>query len=62
MRNKVFGGIGVLWGGALLVRWLMTDSPASVGSSAYQSGQSTAVVFGVLLLVVGLYYFFKKSA
>jgi LPXTG-motif cell wall-anchored protein len=61
MRNKIFGGIGILWGGALLVRWLMADAPAS-GASAYQSGQSAAVVFGILLLIVGLYYFFKKPA
>ena len=61
MRNKIFGGIGILWGAALLVRWLMTDAPAS-DASAYQSGQSAAVVFGGLLLIVGLYYFFKKPA
>ncbi len=61
MRNKIFGGIGILWGGALVLRRMLSDSPAT-GSDAYQAGQSGAVVFGALLLVVGLYYFFKKSS
>ncbi len=58
MRNKIFGGIGVLWGGAIVLRWLMSGSPS--GSNAYEAGQSGAVIFGGLLLVVGLYYVFKK--
>ena len=58
MRNKIFGGIGVLWGGGIVLRWLMSGSDG--GSSAYQAGQSGAVIFGLLLLVVGGYYLFKK--
>ena len=58
MRNKIFGAIGILWGGAILFNWLTTDS--SVGNQAYQSGQSTAAIFGTLMLIAGLYYFFKK--
>jgi len=60
MRNKIFGGIGVLWGGAIVVRWLMSGS--EVGNSAYQAGQSGAAIFGVLLLVIGGYYLFKKPS
>ena len=60
MRNKIFGGIGILWGGALVLRWLMSATPAD-GSSAYQAGQSGAVIFGALMLVAGLYYFFRKT-
>ena len=60
MRNKIFGGIGVLWGGAIVVRWLISGTQG--GSGAYQAGQSGAVVFGLLLLVVGCYYLFKKSS
>jgi hypothetical protein len=59
MRNKIFGGIGVIWGGAILLNWLTSDPPT--GSAAYQGGHTAAVVFGVLMLVAGLYYFFKKS-
>jgi len=60
MRNKIFGGVGVLWGGAIIGRGLLTDTPAT-GSAAYQAGQNGAVVFGVALFLAGLYYFFKKS-
>jgi len=61
MRNKIFGGIGILWGGAIVLRWLVTDTTAA-GNAAYQSGQSSAVLFGALLLGVGLYTFFKKPS
>ena len=61
MRNKIFGGIGILWGGAIVLRWLVTDTTAA-GNAAYQSGQSGAVLFGALLLGVGLYTFFKKPS
>jgi len=60
VRNKIFGGIGMLWGGAILVRWLMVGS--GTGSNAYQSGQNSAVLFGALLLGIGAYYFFKKPS
>lgn len=59
MRNKIFGGIGILWGGAILFRWL-TLGISSGGSSEYQAGQSIAVIFGALMLIAGLYYFFRK--
>ena len=59
MRNKVYGIIGVLWGGAIVGRKLLTDTPAT-GSSAYQAGQMGAVVFGAILFLAGLYYLFKK--
>ncbi|MEJ2143449.1 MAG: hypothetical protein P8Y24_14080 [Gammaproteobacteria bacterium] len=59
MRNKIFGAIGILWGGAILLNWLTTDS--SVGNQVYQSGQSTAAIFGTLMLIAGIYYFFKKT-
>ncbi len=58
MRNRIFGGIGVLWGGAIVLRWLMSGSPA--GSDAYEAGYSGAVIVGALLLFVGIYYLFKK--
>ena len=59
MRNKIFGAIGILWGGGLVFRWLFGGSTASA-NDAYQSGQNAAVMFGLLMLCAGLYYFFKK--
>ncbi|MGI9270807.1 MAG: hypothetical protein ACR2QT_03465 [Woeseiaceae bacterium] len=60
MRNKIFGGIGIFWGGAIIVRWFMSDN--SVGNSAYQSGQNAAVLFGAVMLAAGIYYFMKKPS
>lgn len=58
MRNKIFGTIGVLWGGAILANGILGQSPQ--GSEAYQAGQTGAFVFGGLMFTAGIYYFFKK--
>ena len=59
MRNKIFGGIGVIWGALILYNGL--SSPASeAGSEAYKNGQTAALIFGAALLGLSLYYFFKK--
>jgi len=60
MRNRIFGGIGALWGGGILVSQLRNHVPG--GSGAYAAGQMVALVFGILLLVVGLYYLIKGGA
>lgn len=57
MRNKISGAVGVIWGSLILFNGLA--SPAQ-GSAAYQGGHTAALVFGVLLVAAGLYYFFKK--
>ena len=58
MRNKIFGVIGTLWGGAILINGLLGQPQQ--GSEAYQAGQMGALVFGAIMLAAGLYYFFKK--
>jgi LPXTG-motif cell wall-anchored protein len=59
VRNRIFGGIGVIWGALIIYGGL--SSPASeAGSAAYKNGQTGALVFGAVLLGLGLYYFFKK--
>jgi len=58
--RKIFGGIGVLWGGAILFRWLTSGSPGA-SSSAYQAGQSGAAIFGALMFAVGMYYVLRRS-
>jgi len=57
MRNRIFGAVGVLWGGAILVSGLLRDAPQA--SEAYARGQSIGFVFGGLLFAVGLYYLIK---
>lgn len=60
MRNKIFGAIGVFWGGGIVVRWLMVGR--DFDNSAFQAGQNTAAIFGVVLLLAGVYYLFKKPS
>lgn len=57
MRNRVFGGIGILWGGGVLIAAFARGGPQ--GAGAYGAGQTAGLLFGGLLLVAGLYYFFK---
>ena len=60
MRNRIFGGIGVVWGGAMLVSALLRAGPE--GSGAYGAGQVAGLVFALLLVVVGGYYLLKGSS
>ena len=60
MRNKIFGVIGIVWGGSALYRWF--TSPGGGGSVAYENGRTMGTLgIGVVLLLAGLYYFFKRS-
>lgn len=58
MKNKILSVIGILWGGGIILRWLLSDPSDSGG--AYQAGQGFAVILGVLILGISLYNFFKK--
>ena len=53
-RNRILGGIGILWGGGIL---LVQRAPHAHG--AYAAGQRAGLIFGALLLFVGLYYLLK---
>jgi hypothetical protein len=57
MRNRIFGGVGVVWGILILLNAFMRGGPQ--GSGAYAAGQTGALVFAVLLVVVGGYYLLK---
>ena len=58
MRNRIFGAIGVLWGGGLLLFQLLGSGQAQ-GKGAYGAGQTSALIFGGLFLVVGMFYLVK---
>lgn len=60
MRNKVFGAIGMVWGGLILLSRLLGSS-GDEGSAAYQAGSLTGLVFGGLIFLAGLYTFLKKA-
>ena len=48
MRNIIFGVIGVLWGGAIVVLRGMPEP-----DSAYAAGQLTGVLLGFLMIGAG---------
>jgi ankyrin repeat protein len=58
-KNRIFGLIGVVWGGGILLARLARGSADVAVNPAYASGQTTAVVFGTVMLLVGLYYLIK---
>jgi hypothetical protein len=57
MRNRIFGAIGVLWGGVMLLRAYLGGGP--VGGGAYRAGQIAALVFAAALVLAGSYYLIK---
>ena len=57
MRYRIFGAIGVVWGGAILLRAYLAGGPA--GTGAYRNGQIAAFVFAALMVIVGGYYLIK---
>jgi hypothetical protein len=57
MRNRIFGAIGVIWGGLILVSAFFRGGPQ--GSGSYAAGQTGALVFAVLLMLVGGFYLLK---
>ena len=59
MKNRIFGAIGVLWGGAVAFRTFTMQH--SGGSSAYHAGESAAGYFGLAMFAAGLYYLVKGS-
>uniref|UniRef100_A0A486XF17 Uncharacterized protein n=1 Tax=Rheinheimera sp. BAL341 TaxID=1708203 RepID=A0A486XF17_9GAMM len=50
MKNKILGVIGVVWGVAIIINWLLT--PVS-GNEAYQVGKLMSVFFGIALALAG---------
>lgn len=58
MRHKIFGWVGIVWGGLILLSWLFGST--SSGNDAYEAGQSAGAVFGILMFGAGIYYVRKK--
>ncbi len=59
MRNKIFGVIGILWGGAMVISMLTRG--VRVGTGSYGAGVIIGQLMGVLMLVAGIYYVVKPS-
>jgi hypothetical protein len=58
MRNKIFGIIGVVWGGAVVLQVFVKGVPT--GGSAYGIGSIVGLMFGVALLVAGAWALTKQ--
>jgi hypothetical protein len=54
MRNKIFGTIGILWGGGMLVSFFLRGAP--LGNGAYAAGTIFGLLLGVVMLFAGIYY------
>ena len=54
MRNKIFGTIGILWGGAVIVSFFARG--ASIGTGAYAAGALFGLLFGAVMLFAGIHY------
>lgn len=52
MRNAIIGGIGALWGAAILIYSMFRQR----GEGAYAAGQIAGTIFGVLMFGAGVYY------
>ena len=60
VRNRIFGAIGALGGGAVVVFGILRGGPQGAGASLV--GQYAGLAFGGLLLVAGIVYFFKPTS
>ncbi len=58
MRNRIFGAIGVVWGGFVLAGVFQRGTPGG-GDAAYNFGYMIGVGFGLLMFAAGLYYLIR---
>lgn len=56
MHNKILGGIGMLWGGTILINELLDPI---YGPGAYHETQIAACVFAGLMFFAGTYNLLK---
>jgi len=56
MRNLIFGGIGVVWGGGIILYSIFNNNDPPE-TKAGRAGQIAGTITGVLLFGVGLVYF-----
>ena len=62
MRNRIFGLIGVLWGGAIVLFKLFGKPLSAEAGTPYATGLTVGFLMGVLMFIVGAYYLFKKPS
>jgi hypothetical protein len=55
MRDRIFGLVGVVWGGLLCLR-LFTKGITPTGDAAFDLGRGIGALMGALMLIAGVYY------
>ncbi|WP_409029389.1 hypothetical protein [Gracilimonas sediminicola] len=58
MKTKILCWIGIIWGGAIVIRGIASISTLS--DSATDAGRFTALFFGIILLGVSIYNLRKE--
>ncbi len=58
MRNRIFGGIGVVWGGFALLN-SFSRGAVPVANGAFGTGQRIGMGLGALMFAAGFYYLVK---
>ena len=59
MWNKIYGAVSVLFGVGIIAARFLADAPTTA-SDINPPSQSGPIVMGIAIIVLGLYYFFKK--
>ena len=59
MWNKIYGAVSVLFGVGIIATRFLSDAPTT-GADINPPSQSGVLVMGIAVIVLGLYYFFKK--
>jgi hypothetical protein len=59
VTQRIFGLIGVLWGGGMFVNAYINGGPS--GFSAYATGHYIGLAFGGVMLVVGMLALLKGN-
>jgi len=60
MKLKIFGWVGVVWGGLVVLSGLAKLASDDMGDGAYGAGQFAGFIFGGLLCLAGIYTLRKK--
>lgn len=64
MIRKILGAVGLLWGGAIIYKFVSAGGMAATGTSAYaqgqQAGQMLGMVFAICLVLAGAYALFSE--
>jgi hypothetical protein len=57
MVTRILGCIGILWGGAIVVKFLLGD----IGQGAYAAGQTAGLITGIVMLGAGIYCVTRRT-